>query len=90
MATLNPFHRFPGEAAAVGRLLLGYGNLEIGLMNCVQMAFGGKGDNSIMPSLSFDGACTYETNMHIGYCGTITAGSWPSPILRASQKFKGQ
>jgi hypothetical protein len=42
-ATLKPFHRFTGEAATVGRPLLGYGNLEIGLMNSVQMAFGGKG-----------------------------------------------
>ena len=39
---LNPFHRFTSEGAAVGRLLLGYSNLEIGLMNCVQMACGGN------------------------------------------------
>ena len=37
---LNPFHRFTSEGAAVGRLLLGYSNLEIDLMNCVQMACG--------------------------------------------------
>jgi hypothetical protein len=39
--TLNPFHRFVAEGQAVGRLLLGYPNLEIDLMNCVQMACGG-------------------------------------------------
>jgi hypothetical protein len=39
---LNPFHRFTSEGAAVGRLLLGYSNLEIDLMNCVQMACGGN------------------------------------------------
>jgi hypothetical protein len=37
---LNPFHKFTSEGATVGRLLLGYSNLEIGLMNCVQMACG--------------------------------------------------
>jgi hypothetical protein len=39
--TLQPFHRFPNEGAAVGRLLLNYSNLEIGLLHCVQMAAGG-------------------------------------------------
>ncbi len=40
--TLNPFYKFTAEGAAVGRLLLGYSNLEIDLMNCVQMACGGN------------------------------------------------
>jgi hypothetical protein len=35
---------FPAEAAAVGRLLAGYADLEISLMHCVQMARGGDLD----------------------------------------------
>jgi hypothetical protein len=34
------FMDFPGDAAIVGRLLAGYTNLEIGLMNCVQVVRG--------------------------------------------------
>jgi hypothetical protein len=30
--------KFPVEAAAVGRLLAGYADLEISLLHCVQMA----------------------------------------------------
>lgn len=30
------FHKFPEEAAIIGRLLAGYSELEIGLMHCVQ------------------------------------------------------
>src|SRR5262249_39453417 len=33
--------KFPAEAAAVGRLLAGYADLEISLLHCVQMARGG-------------------------------------------------
>jgi hypothetical protein len=47
---LNPFYRFAAEGAAVGRLLLGYSNLEIGLMNCVQMACGAN-LNAILKSM---------------------------------------
>ncbi len=36
--------KFPTEAAAVGRLLAGYADLEIRLMHCVQMARGGDLD----------------------------------------------
>jgi len=36
--------KFPAEAAAVGRLLAGYADLEISLMHCVQMARGGDLD----------------------------------------------
>jgi len=36
--------QFPAEAAAVGRLLAGYADLEISLMHCVQMARGGDLD----------------------------------------------
>jgi hypothetical protein len=36
--------KFPTEAAAVGRLLAGYADLEISLMHCVQMARGGDLD----------------------------------------------
>lgn len=32
--------KFPAEAAAVGRLLAGYADVEISLMNCVQMVRG--------------------------------------------------
>ena len=39
-SALPPFNKFPSEGAAVGRLLAGYSTLEIGLMNCVQMALG--------------------------------------------------
>lgn len=39
--TLNPFYRFKAEGAAVGRLLLGYSNLEIALRTCVQVAADG-------------------------------------------------
>jgi hypothetical protein len=41
---LLPFHTFATEGATIGRLLAGYSNLEIGLMNCVQMARGGDFD----------------------------------------------
>jgi hypothetical protein len=36
--------KFPAEAAAVGRLLAGYADLEISLMHCVQMVRGGDLD----------------------------------------------
>jgi hypothetical protein len=32
------FHRFPDEAAIIGRLLAGYAELEIDLLNCVSVA----------------------------------------------------
>src|ERR1700722_9819968 len=35
---LQPFNRFAIEGGTVGRLLAGYSTLEIGLMNCVQVA----------------------------------------------------
>ena len=31
------FADFPAEAEIIGRLLAGYTNLEVGLMNCVQV-----------------------------------------------------
>ena len=34
------FHKFPAEAAIIGRLLAGYAELEIDLFNCVQVARG--------------------------------------------------
>jgi hypothetical protein len=37
---LNPFVKFAQEGATIGRLLAGYSTLEIGLMNCVQVALG--------------------------------------------------
>jgi hypothetical protein len=52
---LQPFHRFKSEGAAVGRLLLGYSNLEIGLMNCVQMALRGDLNAIIKPMFSVRG-----------------------------------
>jgi hypothetical protein len=39
---LQPFHRYPEEAATLGRLLLNYPNLEVRLLHCVQMAAGGN------------------------------------------------
>ena len=53
--TLNPFHRFVVEGEAVGRLLLGYSNLEIDLMNCVQMACGGNLNAVLKPMYSARG-----------------------------------
>src|SRR5262245_6142862 len=41
---LAPFQKFSAEGAAVGRLLAGYSNIEVGLMHCVQMARGGDLD----------------------------------------------
>jgi hypothetical protein len=41
---LAPFKKFSGEGATVGRLLAGYSNIEVGLLNCVQMARGGDLD----------------------------------------------
>jgi len=32
------FHRFPNEAAIIGRLLAGYAELEIDLLHCVAVA----------------------------------------------------
>jgi hypothetical protein len=34
---LNPFLKFPDEAAIIGRLSAGYTTLEVGLMSCVQV-----------------------------------------------------
>jgi hypothetical protein len=52
---LQPFYRFENEGAAVGRLLLGYSNLEVGLMNCVQMALRGDLNAVIKPMFSVRG-----------------------------------
>jgi len=41
---LAPFKKFSNEGSAVGRLLAGYSNIEVGLLNCVQMACGGDLD----------------------------------------------
>jgi hypothetical protein len=38
MPTLLPFFTFKHEGGVIGRLLAGYTNLEIGLLNCVQVA----------------------------------------------------
>ncbi len=38
MSIFNAFLKFPKEAALIGRMLVGYADLEIGLMNCVQIA----------------------------------------------------
>ena len=41
MPSIMPaFARFPREAEIIGRLLAGYTNIEIGLMNCVQVVRG--------------------------------------------------
>ena len=40
MAILSAFHKFANEGAIVGRILASYSDLEIGLMNCVQVATG--------------------------------------------------
>jgi hypothetical protein len=37
---LTHFHGFTVEGEIVGRLLTGYANLEVGLLNCVQMVLG--------------------------------------------------
>jgi hypothetical protein len=37
---LTQFHGFNVEGEIVGRLLTGYANLEVGLLNCVQMGIG--------------------------------------------------
>jgi hypothetical protein len=37
---LTQFHGFPVEGEIVGRLLTGYANLEVGLLNCVQVVVG--------------------------------------------------
>jgi len=41
---LTPFQKFAAEGAAVGKLLAGYSNIELGLLHCVQMARGGDLD----------------------------------------------
>lgn len=40
MPILNAFLKFTDEATLIGRMLAGYADLEIGLMNCVQMVRG--------------------------------------------------
>src|SRR5262245_42525943 len=40
MAVLPAFPKFAKESAIVGRLLAGYADLEIGVMNCVQVVRG--------------------------------------------------
>jgi hypothetical protein len=37
---MAPFSKFAKEGDIIGRLLAGYSNIEIGLMNCVQVATG--------------------------------------------------
>lgn len=37
-SSLLPFNDFPTEGAAVGRMLAGYTNLEVGLFHCAQVA----------------------------------------------------
>lgn len=37
MTILRAFLQYPGEAAFIGRMLAGYADLEIDLMNCVQV-----------------------------------------------------
>jgi hypothetical protein len=37
---MAPFSKFATEGDTIGRLLAGYSNIEIGLMNCVQVATG--------------------------------------------------
>jgi hypothetical protein len=37
---MAPFSKFATEGDTIGRLLVGYSNIEIGLMNCVQVATG--------------------------------------------------
>lgn len=34
-------HKFPNEMAIVGRIQVDYGEIEIDLLNCIQMARGG-------------------------------------------------
>jgi hypothetical protein len=41
---INWPHKFAKEGQAVGRILTGYINLEVGLMHCVQMGLGGDFD----------------------------------------------
>jgi len=41
---INSPHKFVQEGQAVGRILHGYINLEVGLMHCVQMGLGGDFD----------------------------------------------
>jgi hypothetical protein len=52
---IQPIHSFKSEGEAVGRLLLGYSNLEVGLMNCVQMAIGRNLNAVIKPMFSVRG-----------------------------------
>jgi hypothetical protein len=49
---LAPFQKFAVEGETIGRLLAGYSNLEIGLMNCVQMARGGDLDTVLKKMFS--------------------------------------
>jgi hypothetical protein len=49
---LPPFKKFSAEGEAIGRLLAGYSNLEIGLMHCVQMARGGDLDTVLKKMFS--------------------------------------
>jgi hypothetical protein len=37
-SSFRPFHDLPVECAAVGRMLTGYTNLEVGLFHCVEVA----------------------------------------------------
>ena len=41
---LAPFRKFAAEGAAVGRLLAGYSNVEVGLLHCVVAGRGGDLD----------------------------------------------
>lgn len=54
-----PIHRtFPKEMAVIGRILLDYGELEVDLMNCVQVARGFDLNGTLKPMFRIRG----ETN----------------------------
>jgi hypothetical protein len=62
-----PIHNtFPREMAVIGRLLVDYGELELDLMNCVQVA------------RSFDLNATLKAMFRVQYIPARNGGYWPT------------
>src|SRR5215471_8373864 len=81
---LAPFKKFSNEGSAVGRLLAGYSNIEVGLLNCVQMACGGDLDTVLKRMFRIRGEMRRideaEKLGHLGYQRLGLAGDFQKAI----------
>jgi hypothetical protein len=93
---LAPFKKFSNEGAAVGRLLAGYSNIEVGLLHCVQMACGGDLDTVLKKMFRIRGEMRRideaEKLGHLGYQRLGLAGDFQKAIrvVRYCLKIRNQ